>query len=86
MWTKFCKGTTKKNSAEYWKKIKQISHLETKEQISKKPKIPSLNNNGEVANSEYEKAQLFGSLWQKYFQMKLYPALMKTTSYMLKII
>ena len=69
MWTKFCRSieNSKINSSDYWRKIKQIGHLETKSDKRSKTKIPVLKDNGFVANTDLDKAKLFGSTLKKIF-------------------
>ena len=55
---------TRKNSKEYWDKIKFIGQLEFKNKNRKK-KIPELVQNNVKASTNMDKAQLFGSMLEK---------------------
>ena len=69
MWTKFCESLdhTKKNSALYWNKIKQIGSMEYKLNRKNKDKIPELSKYGIIASNDEQKAQLFGKTLEKIF-------------------
>ena len=56
------------------KKIKQTGQLEYSDNSKKKTKIPTLKENGQVANTDKEKAQLFGSTLAKNFSDEASPS------------
>mgnify|MGYP006901784339 CR=1 FL=1 len=69
LWTRFCNSlnTTRKNTKEYWDKIKSIGHLETKKPNHTKRQIPILVQNDVTAYSGADKAQMFGQMLKKNF-------------------
>ena len=70
IWLNFCKSLdkTNKNSSTYWRKIKEIGSLETKESRNNNKKIPTLNYENKTYSNNEQKANLFGEILSNIFQ------------------